>query len=101
VKLNPPKFNYLVLKVNDCPPKILRSGDSIKLSKGDELCLKEMQTNLYSKQRVHLSINGHSLMPGKKQSVAMLIGDSAVSSRNEAFVKKDNLLLGKINIYLE
>jgi hypothetical protein len=101
VKLNPLKFNYLVLKVNDCPPKILRSGDSIKLSKGDELCLKEMQTNLYSKQRVHLSINGHSLMPGKKQSVAMLIGDSAVSSRNEAFVKKDNLLLGKINIYLE
>jgi len=48
-----------------------------------------------------LSINGHSLMPGKKQSVAMLIGDSAVSSINEAFVKKDNLLLGKINIYLE
>jgi len=101
VKLKPPKLNYLVLKVNDCPPKILRSGDSIKLSKGDELCLKEMQTNLYSKQRVYLSINGHSLMPGKKQSVAMLIGDSAVSSINEAFVKKDNLLLGKINIYLE
>ncbi len=101
VKLNPPRLDYLVLKVNDCPPKVLRSGDSIKLSKGDELCLEEMQTNLYSKQRVHLSINGHSLMPGKKQSVAMLIGDSAASSRNEAFVKKDNLLLGKINIYLE
>lgn len=101
VKLNPPRLDYLVLKVNDCPPKVLRSGDSIKLSKGDELCLEEMQTNLYSKQRVHLSINGHSLIPGKKQGVAMLIGDSAVSSRNEAFVKKDNLLLGKINIYLE
>ena len=101
VKLNSPRLDYLVLKVNDCPPKVLRSGDSIKLSKGDELCLKEMQTNLYSKQRVHLSINGHSLMPGKKQSVAMLIGDSAASSRNEAFVKKDNLLLGKINIFLE
>ena len=101
VKLNPPRLDYLVLKINDCFPKVLRPGDKIKISRGDELCLEEVQINLYNKQRVHLSINGHNLKPGEKQSMAMLIGDSVTSSSYEAFVKKDSLLLGRFNICLE
>ena len=75
MSLNPPKLDYLIFTVNGRCHKVLRSDGTISLSRSDELGLEEMQTNLYSKSGIHLSVNGHMLTPGVKQGVAMLVGD--------------------------
>ena len=97
VSLSPPKMNYLVLRVNGHKPLFLRSEDRIALSSQDEIRLEEIQTNLHSKNGVHLNINGHKMRPGEVRLLKELCG-KAGRSTHQASIKKGSLLLGRLFI---
>ncbi|MDY6973327.1 MAG: hypothetical protein SV775_13510, partial [Thermodesulfobacteriota bacterium] len=101
VSLNPPELDYLILEVNDQNLRVLRPGGTISLSRSDELGLEEVQTNLYSKNGIHLSVNGHELTPGAKQGVAMLVGDQVGKWKHDALIKKGPLVLGRVHINVQ
>jgi hypothetical protein len=97
VKLIPPKMDYLVLKVNDKRHVLLRSEDSISLSRRDKIRMEEIHTNLYSKSGIHLSINGHKVGLGELRGLKEL----CPSKRNQLDVQRGDLQLGRIFINMD
>jgi hypothetical protein len=99
VRLSPPRMNYVVLRVNDHKHFFLRPDDAVSLSKNDEICLEEIQTNLHDKSDVYLSFNGHKIAPGDKKEVGALCTAPGYS-KHQVKVKKGRHVLGKISINL-
>ena len=96
ISLTPPKMDYLVLKVNNKKHVLLRSEESVTLAPEDRICMEEIQTNLYSRSDIHMSINGYKIGIGELRSLKEL----CESSRNEINIKKGSLLLGKFFVNL-
>jgi hypothetical protein len=97
VRLSQPKFDYLILRVNNHRHLFLRPEDRISLSRDDEISLEVVQTNLYNRKGIHLSLNGHRIEAGDMRK----FGDLCRSSGhlNHQFeVKKGPLTLGRIFI---
>ena len=99
VRLTPPGMDYLVLKVNSNRHLFLRSGDTVSLSRNDRICMEEIQTNLYSKKGIYLSINGHKMKQGEKKELRTLCA-SLKDTRHQVRIKKGPLLLGRIFIHM-
>jgi hypothetical protein len=94
VRLVPPRLNYLILRVNNHRHFLLRSEDTISLSREDKICLEEIQTNAYNTKGIRLHINGHTIRAGELWKLATL----CASPRNQVSVKKGPLVLGRIFI---
>ena len=97
IRLTPPRMDYLILKVNNHKHVYLRPGDAVSLSKKDKICLQEVQTNLYNKGGIHLSINGHKIKPGEIRQLKELCGASGYL-KHQAKVTKGPLVLGRVFI---
>ena len=97
VKLIPPKIDYLVLKVNSDRHIFLRPEEKVSLSEKDQISLEEIQTNLYNKEDIHLSINGYELKKGDVRKLDDL-GPSEGYMHHQVKLKKGPLVLGKIFI---
>jgi hypothetical protein len=95
IKLTPPRMDYLILKVNNNKHVYLRPEDAVSLSKKDKICLQEIQTNLYNKRDILLSINGHKIKPGEIRQLRELCGASGYL-KHLAKVTKGPLVLGRI-----
>jgi hypothetical protein len=94
VRITPPRLNYLVLKVNGHRHILLRSDESVSLSRDDEICLEDIKTNFDSNNGIHLSINGRKIKPGEVKRLAKLCS----SPNNQVEVKRGPLALGRIFI---
>ena len=97
VRLDPPKMEHLILKVNNNKHHFLRSEETISLSLKDKIYLEEVGTNLYSKKGIHLYINGHKIEPGEERELKELC-TSPGHVNNQASIKKGPLVLGRIFI---
>jgi len=97
IRLTPPRMDYLVLKINDSKHIYLRPEDAVSLSKKDKICLQAVQTNLYNKRDIHLSINGHKIKPGEIRELRELCGTSSYL-KHQAKVTNGPLVLGRIFI---
>ncbi len=97
IRLTPPRMDYLVLRINDSKHIYLRPEDAVYLSKKDKICLQEVQTNLYSKKDIHLSINGHKIKPGEMKELRELCGTSSYL-KHQVKVTNGPLVLGRIFI---
>lgn len=97
IRLTPPRMDYLILKVNNHKHVYLRPEDAVSLSKEDKICLQEVQTNLYNKGGIHLSINGHKIKPGEIRQLRELSGASAYL-KYQAKVTNGPLVLGRVFI---
>ena len=95
VRLIPPRMDYLILKVNNNKHVYLRPEDAVSLSKKDQICLQEIQTNLYNKTDILLSINGHKIKTGEIRQLRELCGASGYPTQ-QAKVTKGPLVLGRI-----
>jgi hypothetical protein len=87
----------LILKINNHKHVYLRPEDAVSLSKEDKICLQEVQTNLYNKRDIQLSINGHQIKPGQIRNLEELCGASACL-KHQAKVTKGPLVLGRVFI---
>ncbi|MCJ7596876.1 MAG: M14/M99 family metallopeptidase [Desulfobacterales bacterium] len=94
VKLDAPKMQYLILKVNDQQHFFLRPGDNVPLRGEDKICLEAIQTNLYSSGNILLSINGHKIREGEAKTLKDLF--SASRSPYPVRVERGGLTLGEI-----
>ena len=97
VRLTPPQMDYLILKINDHRHVYLRPEDAVSLSRKDKICLQEVQTNLYDKGGIHLSINGQKIKPGEIRKLKELCGSSAYL-KHKAKVSKGPHVLGRVFI---
>jgi hypothetical protein len=97
IRLTPPRMDYLILKINNHKHVYLRPEDAVSLSKEDKICLQEVQTNLYNKRDIQLSINGHQIKPGQIRDLEELCGASACL-KHQAKVTKGPLVLGRVFI---
>jgi hypothetical protein len=97
IRLTPPRMDYLVLKINDSKHIYLRPEDAVSLSKKDKICLQAVQTNLYNKRDIHLSINGHKIKPGEIRELRELCGTSSYL-KHQAKVTNGPLVLGRVFI---
>lgn len=100
VRLDPPKMEHLILKVNNNKHHFLRSEETISLSLKDKIYLEEVGTNLYSKKGIHLYINGHKIEPGEERELKELC-TSPGHVNNQASIKKGPLVLGRIFIDMD
>lgn len=99
IRLTPPRMDYLILKINDHKHVYLRPEDAVSLSKKDKICLQEVQTNLYNKRDIHLSINGHKIKPGEVRDLKELCGASDYL-KHQAKVSNGPLVLGRVFIQM-
>jgi hypothetical protein len=97
VKLIPPLVHYMILKVNDDRHVLLRPEDSVSLSFEDKISMEEIQTNLYNKSGIHLTINGHKV--GFEDLLDLR--DLCNCGLNQLNILKGPLALGKIFINAE
>jgi hypothetical protein len=97
IRLTPPRMDYLILRVNNHKHVYLRPEDAVSLSKKDKICLQEVQTNLYNKGGIHLSINGHKIKRGEIRQLRELSGASGYL-KYQAKVTKGPLVLGRVFI---
>lgn len=95
VKLDPPKLQYLILKVNGNQHHLLRQGDHLALGREDKISLEEIRTNLYASGDVHLNINGHRLASGEAKALKDLLPSSR--SPQQVRVQKADMTLGEIS----
>ncbi len=100
LKLRPPRMDYIILRINNHRHLFLRSEDSVSLNMDDEICVEEIQTNLYSNKGVHLSINGHKIKPGDIRKLDALYSAQGYSN-HQVQVKKGPLVLGKVFIHMD
>jgi hypothetical protein len=101
VSLSPASFDYLILNVNDHSRMVLKPGDTLPISARDEICLDDVRTNLHGENGFHLTIEGYEFRAREKQSIGKFFRDPAKKNKYEALVKKDRIVLGKINFSLE
>ncbi|MBW1700521.1 MAG: hypothetical protein JRJ50_00125 [Deltaproteobacteria bacterium] len=101
VSLSPASFDYLILNVNDRSHMVLRPGDTLPISARDEICLDDVKTNLHGEKGFHLSIDGYELRAREKQSIGRFFRGPADKNKYEALVKKNRIVLGKINFSLQ
>jgi len=99
VKLDPPKMQYLILKVNENQHHLLRPGDHVALGRDDKICLEAIQTNLYGPGDVHLSVNGHKLRSGEAKAFKDFFSTSRSPQR--ARIQKAGLTLGEISFSIK
>lgn len=100
LKLRPPRMDYIILRINNHRHLFLRSEDAVSLNMDDEICVEEIQTNLYSNKGVHLSINGHKIKPGDIRKLDALYSAQGYSN-HQVQVKKGPLVLGKVFIHMD
>lgn len=101
VSLSPASFDYLILNVNDRSHMVLRPGDTLPISARDEICLDDVKTNLHGEKGFHLSIDGYELRAREKQGIGRFFRGPADKNKYEALVKKNRIVLGKINFSLQ
>jgi len=97
VQLLPPKMDYLILRVNSHKHLVLRSEDKISLSSNDQICIEEIQSNLFNKNGIHLSVNGHKMKLGEVKDVKALFSKRG-DHHHTAYVKIGRHKLGRIYI---
>jgi hypothetical protein len=95
VKLDPPKMDYMILRVNSHKHLYLRPEESATLSPEDVITLMNVQTNLYDYKDVHLHVNGQRIRPGESKKIRDLFSSSK-ATRHEAAIQKGPLVLGSI-----
>lgn len=95
VKLDAPKIDYMILRVNSHKHLYLRPEESVSLSREDVITLMNIQTNLHNYKDVHLHVNGHRIRPGESKKIRELC-PSSKASRHEATLRKGPLVLGSI-----
>jgi hypothetical protein len=100
VKLRPPRLDYVILKINNHRHLFLRSEDAVFLNRDDDLCVEEIQTNLYSNKGIHLSINGHKIKPGDLRKLGELYSTPGYLN-HQVRVRKGPLVLGEIFISVD
>ena len=99
LRLTPPRLEYVILKINNHRHLFLRSEDAVSLYRSDEICVEEIQTNLYRKNGIHLNINGHKIRPGDKRELSGLYPSSGTLN-HQVEVKNGHLVLGRIFLHL-
>jgi hypothetical protein len=97
VKLDPPKVEYLVLRVNGHGQHILKPKSGFSVSREDTICVEEIHTNLPSSDGISLNINGQTLLPGEERIVKELY-PGAKGSDPQIKVEKGSLVLGMITL---
>jgi len=90
VKLTPPEWEYLVMRINDDRHVLLRPDESISLSQHDRLFMEEIRTNLYNNSDIHLRINGNRIRLGELKGLDELCSDK----ENQFNVHRGSLELG-------
>jgi len=93
--LDPPKMDYLVLRVNGQRFLLLRPEDKLSLSVRDRICLEEIQTNLHSNSGIHLRINGRKIKPGEIKRLEAVC-PAGRGKQHQIDIKKGRLLLGRL-----
>jgi Carboxypeptidase controlling helical cell shape catalytic len=97
VKLDSPKVEFLVLRVNGHGQHILRPKSAFSVSRDDTICVEEIRTNLSSNDGVSLKINGKTFVPGEEKTVKELY-PGAKTSDPQLQVEKGSLVLGMITL---
>jgi hypothetical protein len=97
VRLIPPKMDYLILRINDHRHVYLKPEDTVSLSMENQICLEEIETNLYSEKGIHLEFNEHLLEPGEVRELRALCPLEGHSS-HPIQVKKGALVIGQVFI---
>jgi hypothetical protein len=100
VRLIPPEFKYLIMKINNRYYELLRPYDTINLSLKDMFTIEEINTNFSYQDGIHLSINGRSIHRGE-QALLNQIVNLRNGKRQEMEVKRGSLILGKIFIQIK
>ena len=100
VRLSRASFDYLILNVNDRSRMVLKPGDTLPISPTDEICLDDVRTNLHGENGFHLTIEGYKLRAREKQTIGKFLRGPAIKNKYVALVKKDRIVLGKINFSL-
>lgn len=95
VKLIPPEFRYLILRINGSQYELLRPYDTVSLRAQDHVTIEEIDTNLSQRDGIHVRINGRTIHRGEKTKVSELV-DFKNDSKQEMEIKRGSLLLGKI-----
>jgi hypothetical protein len=97
VKLDSPKVEYLVLRVNGHGQHILKPKSAFSVSREDTICVEEIRTNFPSSDGISLNINGKTLLPGEERTVKELY-PGAKGSDPQLKVEKGSLVLGMITL---
>ena len=100
VSLKPPRLDYLVLKVNGHRHVLLKPDDSVAIAGEDKICLEAIQTNLFSKKSVHLSINGHRMNTGDVRKLNKLCSSQG-STVHHVKIKNGPIIMGRVFIQVE
>lgn len=97
IKLDSPKVDFLVLRVNGHGHHILRPKSALALSREDTICIEEVRTNLSSSEGIRVKINGQTVVPGEEKAVKDLY-PSAKTSDSQLKVEKGSLVLGMMTL---
>ena len=97
VKLDSPKVEFLVLRVNGHGHHILGPKSVLSVSREDTICVEEIRTNLSSSDGISLKINGQPVSPGEEKPVKQL-SPAAKTADAQLKVEKGSLVLGMITL---
>ncbi|MCU0594215.1 MAG: M14/M99 family metallopeptidase [Desulfobacterota bacterium] len=97
VRLNSPKVDFLVLRVNGHGLHVLKPKSALSVSREDTICVEEVRTNLSSSDGLSLKINGQTVLPGEVKTVKELY-PAAKASDTQLKVEKGPLVLGMITL---
>ena len=97
VKLDSPKMEFLVIRVNGHGRHLLRPKSAFTVSREDSICIEEIRTNLSSSEGIRLKINGQTVMPGEEKVIHELY-PTARASDPQIKVEKGRLALGMITL---
>ena len=100
VRLKTPKLDYLVLKVNGKRHVLLKPDDSVAIAGEDKICLETIQTNLFNKKSIHLSINGHRMKTGDVRKINKLCSFQG-STVHDVKIKNGHVIMGRVFIRVE
>ncbi len=101
VQLKPAILDYLLLKINDNKHMVLRLGETIPLSKTDQIHIEEIKTNLQDQNNIHFSINDKSIKKGKNYQIANLIELKKSQSNHQLIVKKDLKIIANFTLDIQ
>ncbi len=95
VRLIPPEFKYLILRINGNRYELLRPFDTIKLCLADSITIEDINSNFSNQDGIHVRINGLKIHRGEHIRVDQLI-DLKNGKKQKMEIRRGPLVLGKV-----
>jgi hypothetical protein len=99
VRLQRPRLDYLLLRLDDRRLVGLEPGDTLSLSGVNHVCLEEIRTNLFLSDGITFRVNGRTLKKGERVRLAELRG--AKGDLGRAQVRNGSSVLGEVYLTSE